>query len=256
MLPEAGDPAMRCEVGSNVLRAGWPPDCHLRLRCSTCLNRRSRLSSRSRRSFAKSSALAIGAISSAPFNILSAENAGIKSACAHRLRRSWHLRPPSGRQGGTFCGGRRCRRGASHHRQEMASKQRWKSDEPRCSPTTARCSTRGKGIDAVFIAAPNHHHALPALIAMQLGKNVHCEKPVCHDIGEACAMRALAAKSKVATQMGNQGIARKATGACAGIPLGRCHRQRDRNPQLDQPSQRRRGTASTQTAGSCRTALG
>lgn len=29
----------------------------------------------------------------------------------------------------------------------------------------------GKGIDAVFIAAPNHHHALPALIAMQLGKD-------------------------------------------------------------------------------------
>ena len=43
----------------------------------------------------------------------------------------------------------------------------------------------GKNIDAVFIASPNHHHALPALIAMQLGINVYCEKPVCHDIGEA-----------------------------------------------------------------------
>ncbi len=63
----------------------------------------------------------------------------------------------------------------------------------------------GKDIDAVFIATPNHHHALPAMIAMQMGKNVYCEKPVCHDIGEARAMRALAAKTKVATQMGNQG---------------------------------------------------
>ena len=63
----------------------------------------------------------------------------------------------------------------------------------------------GKEIDAVFIATPNHHHALPAMIAMQLGKNVYCEKPVCHDIAEARAMRAMAAKSKVATQMGNQG---------------------------------------------------
>jgi predicted dehydrogenase len=63
----------------------------------------------------------------------------------------------------------------------------------------------GKNIDAVFIASPNHQHAVPSLIAMQLGINVYCEKPVCHDIGEARAMRAMAAKSKVATQMGNQG---------------------------------------------------
>src|SRR5438876_6537742 len=62
-----------------------------------------------------------------------------------------------------------------------------------------------KQIDAVFIATPNHQHALPAMIAMQLGKAVYCEKPVCHDIAEARAMRALAAKTKVATQMGNQG---------------------------------------------------
>jgi hypothetical protein len=36
----------------------------------------------------------------------------------------------------------------------------------------------GKQIDAVFVAAPNHHHALASLIALQLGKNVYCEKPV------------------------------------------------------------------------------
>ena len=63
----------------------------------------------------------------------------------------------------------------------------------------------GKQIDTVFIAAPNHHHAPAAMIAMQLGKNVYCEKPVCHDIAEARQMRELAARSKVATQMGNQG---------------------------------------------------
>ena len=43
----------------------------------------------------------------------------------------------------------------------------------------------GKQIDAVFIATPNHQHALPSMIAMQLGKGVYCEKPLCHDIGEA-----------------------------------------------------------------------
>ena len=63
----------------------------------------------------------------------------------------------------------------------------------------------GKQIDTVFIAAPNHHHAPAAMIAMQLGKNVYCEKPVCHDIAEARQMRKMAARSKVATQMGNQG---------------------------------------------------
>jgi predicted dehydrogenase len=63
----------------------------------------------------------------------------------------------------------------------------------------------GKQIDAVFIATPNHHHALPSLIAMQLGKGVYCEKPLCHTIGEARMLSAAAAKYKVATQMGNQG---------------------------------------------------
>ncbi len=63
----------------------------------------------------------------------------------------------------------------------------------------------GKEIDAVFIASPNHQHALPALIAMQLGKGVYCEKPVCHDVAEARKMREMARKSKAPTQMGNQG---------------------------------------------------
>ena len=60
-------------------------------------------------------------------------------------------------------------------------------------------------IDAIFIATPNHHHALPSLIAIDEGINVYCEKPVCHTIAEARQMRAAAAKSNVATQMGNQG---------------------------------------------------
>ena len=63
----------------------------------------------------------------------------------------------------------------------------------------------GKEIDAVFIATPNHQHALPAMIAMQLGKNVYCEKPVCRDIAEARKLREMARQYKVATQMGNQG---------------------------------------------------
>jgi predicted dehydrogenase len=61
-------------------------------------------------------------------------------------------------------------------------------------------------IDAVFIAAPNHHHCGAAMMALQAGKNVYCEKPLTHDIAEARKLREMAARHpKQATQMGNQG---------------------------------------------------
>ncbi|OGV61025.1 MAG: hypothetical protein A2283_13230 [Lentisphaerae bacterium RIFOXYA12_FULL_48_11] len=62
-----------------------------------------------------------------------------------------------------------------------------------------------KEIDVVFIASPNHHHALPALMAMKLGKHVYVEKPLTHTIAEARLMADYARQYKVATQMGNQG---------------------------------------------------
>lgn len=62
-----------------------------------------------------------------------------------------------------------------------------------------------KQIDAVFVATPNHHHALPAMIALQLGIGAYVEKPLCHTVDEARKLKALAAKYQVATQMGNQG---------------------------------------------------
>src|SRR5258708_554792 len=63
----------------------------------------------------------------------------------------------------------------------------------------------GKSIDAVFIATPNHQHALPSMMAMDLGKAVYCEKPLTHDIAEARKLRELARHSKAPAQMGNQG---------------------------------------------------
>jgi predicted dehydrogenase len=62
-----------------------------------------------------------------------------------------------------------------------------------------------KQIDAVFVATPNHQHAPPTMIAMQLGKGVYCEKPLCHTIAEARTVAEMAARYKVPTQMGNQG---------------------------------------------------
>jgi hypothetical protein len=63
----------------------------------------------------------------------------------------------------------------------------------------------GKDIDAVFIATPNHHHAAAATMAIELGKGVYCEKPLCHDIAESRKLRELARHAKAPTQMGNQG---------------------------------------------------
>ena len=63
-----------------------------------------------------------------------------------------------------------------------------------------------KDIDAVIIATPDHMHAPIALAAMQAGKHVYIQKPLCWAVSEARALaKAAAANPKLVTQMGNQG---------------------------------------------------
>ncbi len=62
-----------------------------------------------------------------------------------------------------------------------------------------------KDIDAVTVSIPDHQHAPAAMLAMQAGKHVYCQKPLAHAVGEARAMTLAAKKYGVATQMGNQG---------------------------------------------------
>lgn len=71
-------------------------------------------------------------------------------------------------------------------------------------------SKMDKQIDAVIIATPDHTHAAASAMAMKMGKHVFCEKPLTHNLHEARVLRGLAAKCKVATQMGNQGTSSKA----------------------------------------------
>ncbi|MDR3095393.1 MAG: Gfo/Idh/MocA family oxidoreductase [Bacteroidales bacterium] len=63
----------------------------------------------------------------------------------------------------------------------------------------------GKSIDAVVVATADHTHAIIAATAMTLGKHVYVQKPLTHTVYESRLLTKLAAKHKVATQMGNQG---------------------------------------------------
>jgi predicted dehydrogenase len=63
----------------------------------------------------------------------------------------------------------------------------------------------GDEIDAVIVSTPDHAHFAVTMLAMALGKHVYCEKPLTHTFGQCQRMIELAARSGVATQMGNQG---------------------------------------------------
>jgi predicted dehydrogenase len=63
-----------------------------------------------------------------------------------------------------------------------------------------------KDIDGVVVATPDHMHAAIAMAAMDLGKHVYVQKPLCWSVAEARALASKAKSSpKLATQMGNQG---------------------------------------------------
>lgn len=64
-----------------------------------------------------------------------------------------------------------------------------------------------KNIDAVVVATPDHTHAVATMAAIKMGKHVYCEKPLTRTVFEARAIAEAAKEAKVATQMGNQGMA-------------------------------------------------
>jgi predicted dehydrogenase len=61
-----------------------------------------------------------------------------------------------------------------------------------------------KNVDAVTIATPNHWHSLAAIWAVQSGKDVYVEKPVCHNVWEGRKMVEAARKYSKMVQAGTQ----------------------------------------------------
>ena len=59
-------------------------------------------------------------------------------------------------------------------------------------------------IDAVLIATPDHWHAPIALEAMDKGKDVYLEKPMCHTVDEARRLSATVRETKRVLQVGSQ----------------------------------------------------
>ena len=62
-----------------------------------------------------------------------------------------------------------------------------------------------KNADAVMVATADHTHAIIAADAIVAGKHVYVEKPLTHTVYESRLLTKLAAKHKIASQMGNQG---------------------------------------------------
>ena len=62
-----------------------------------------------------------------------------------------------------------------------------------------------KEIDAVLIGTPDHTHAAIVSLALNAGKHVFVEKPMCKTIYEARFLADLAKKTGLVTQVGNQG---------------------------------------------------
>ena len=64
-----------------------------------------------------------------------------------------------------------------------------------------------KDVDAVVIGTPDHWHAKMAIDAMEAGKDVYCEKPMCHTIDEAKRITDTQARTKQIFTVGVQSTA-------------------------------------------------
>ena len=62
----------------------------------------------------------------------------------------------------------------------------------------------GERIDSLNVAVPDHTHFSVSYSAIQRGKHVYCQKPLCHDVAEVRVLTQAAIKKGVVTQLGTQ----------------------------------------------------
>ncbi len=94
-----------------------------------------------------------------------------------------------------------------------------------------------KGIDAIVVGTPDHHHAFASMEGLRRGKHVYCEKPLTHSVWEARVVAEAARKAKVTTQMGNQGAGSEETRRlCELIWAGAIGKVREVHIWTDRPS--------------------
>ncbi|MFN0119658.1 MAG: Gfo/Idh/MocA family protein, partial [Blastocatellia bacterium] len=135
------------------------------------------------------------------------------------IERTTRPRPNRGGGGGGGFGGPGGGQGGQRMTPEMQARMQQAAEERRAQAVklqeaykTAKRHTdfrkmleSQKDIDAIVVATPDHTHAVIARAAMELGKHAYVEKPLTWSIHEARVLRETAARTKVATQMGNMG---------------------------------------------------
>ena len=103
-------------------------------------------------------------------------------------------------------------------------------------------------IDAISTATPNHMHALITILAAQAGKDVYCEKPLCHGVWEGRQVVNAAKKHSRIIQCGTQARSSRAikeavefvhSGKLGKIlcVTGTCYKPRKSIGQLEKPLQ-------------------
>lgn len=61
-----------------------------------------------------------------------------------------------------------------------------------------------ENIDSVNVTVPDHNHFAIAYSAIEMGKHVYCQKPMCHDVAEVRLLTEASVKYNVKTQLGTQ----------------------------------------------------
>jgi predicted dehydrogenase len=62
----------------------------------------------------------------------------------------------------------------------------------------------GNRVESVNVSVPDHMHFPIAYSAIEKGKHVYCQKPLCHDVAEVRALTEAAAKRGIVSQLGTQ----------------------------------------------------